>query len=433
MDITFIGAGYVGLVSGIMMSHLGHNVTCIDTDQDKILALQLGMLPIYEPGLSEYLVSGLKSARLQFTSRYDQKLSSTSAIFITVGTPPLASGAADLSNIFAAIDQLRPWINQNCLIIIKSTVPPGTASQLIEYLAASNCQAQIASNPEFLREGSAVEDFLRPDRIVIGTNQLRSRHLLREIYAPLIADKIAVVSTDLQTSELIKYVSNAFLATKIAFINEMANLCEKIDADIEQVSKGVGLDSRISQKCLQAGPGFGGSCFPKDVMALSSLAQTHQVDCQIVTAVIRANQRRPADMVNKIQLILGGLNHRTLAVLGLTFKAGTDDLRSSPALEIIRLLQLQKARVIAYDPAGMTQAKQFIPGLEYASSALQACTGADALIITTEWPEFTKLDFRTIHDYLKSPIIIDLRNLLDADQLTKQGFQYHSIGRRYAL
>lgn len=434
MNITFVGIGYVGLVSAVMMSHLGHNITCIDTDQEKILALKKGIFPIYEPGLDEYLISSIKADRLQFVDKYDQQLSNVAAVFITVGTPPLPSGEADLSYIFTVIDNLKQFISKDCTIVIKSTVPPGTSNKLIKYLAASNPDVQLASNPEFLREGLAVEDFINPDRIIVGTNKVTAARVLEEIYAPLIAKNIPFVSTNLTTAELIKYASNAFLATKIAFINEMANLCEEIDANIEQLSQGVGLDSRIGEKFLQVSPGFGGSCFPKDILALSALAKKYRSDCQVIDAVISANRRRPSDMVYKITSVFGtSLANKTLAVLGLTFKAGTDDLRSSPALEIIKLLKDSGANVIAYDPIGMTQAPQYIEDLQCATSAIEACSNADGVIIATEWPEFKELDFGNLYNVLRSPIIIDLRNILDPNKLKHKGFKYYSIGRKYEV
>ena len=340
MNITHIGIGYVGLVSAVMMSHLGHHVTCIDTDQAKILALKDGVLPIYEPGLDKYLLSSIDSGRLKFIDKYDEQLSNSAAVFITVGTPPLPSGEADLSYIFAVIDNLKQFISKECIIVVKSTVPPGTSNKLAKYLATSNPEVQVASNPEFLREGSAVEDFLNPDRIIIGSNESKTTIILEEIYAPLIAKNIPFVRTNVVTAELIKYASNAFLATKIAVINEMANVCEKIDDSIEQLSYGMGVDSRIGEKFLQVSPGFGGSCFPKDILALSLLTKKYGSECQVIDAVIRANTRRPSDMVDKIISVFDtSLSNKTLAVLGLTFKAGTDDLRCSPALEIIKLLK----------------------------------------------------------------------------------------------
>jgi len=433
MNLTFIGTGYVGLVSGVMMSHIGHNVTCLDTDTFKITQLKEGILPIYEPTLDQYLLTNLQEKRLKFVDHYDGDLHHADAIFITLGTPSLPSGEADLRYIFAAIDNVCKFVNKDCILVIKSTVPPGTANQLLNYLSNKNLRFNIASNPEFLREGCAVNDFLNPDRIVIGTNNEKATNILREIYKPIISNNIPLVSCDLVTSELIKYASNAFLATKIAFINEMANLCEKINANVEQLSFGIGLDHRIGAEFLKAGPGFGGSCFPKDILALSMIAKNHQSDCKLVDAVISANKQRPQYLVDRIANILGIVQGKAIAVLGLTFKAGTDDVRSSPAIEIIKLLQAKGANVIAFDPVGMNNSAKDLKNIKYADSISEACKDADAIVITTEWMEFKTLDFTNIVAPLKLPIIIDLRNILDSNKLKQKGFKYYSIGQNHEI
>ncbi len=433
MNITFIGIGYVGLVSSVMLSYLGHNVSCLDTDRNKIANLKKGILPIYEPGLDKYLSYCLARGRLKFLENYNEHIQTSTAIFITVGTPTLPSQRADLQYVFDAVDNIVK-LDSSPTIIIKSTVPPGTTDFIAHYIAKKKLLSKVASNPEFLREGTAVEDFLRPDRIVIGTSDKETSDLLKEIYAPLLAEGIHLISTDPTTSELIKYASNAFLATKIAFINEMANLCEEIEANIDHLSLGMGLDKRIGNSFLKAGPGFGGSCFPKDILALSQLAKDHHSDSLVLDAVINANQKRPLDMVKRIKSILdGSLSGKTIAVLGLAFKAGTDDLRSSPAIEIIKLLQDEGANIKAYDPAGMKNIEQVltIDRLECTSSPEKSCYEVDAIIIATEWEEFKELEWDKIYNNSKSHIIIDLRNILNSSVIKAKGFKYYSIGHKY--
>ncbi|WPY00991.1 UDP-glucose/GDP-mannose dehydrogenase family protein [Candidatus Trichorickettsia mobilis] len=475
MDIAFIGVGYVGLVSGVMMSYLGHNVTCIDTDVFKIEQLQAGILPIYEPGLEEYFKEELYSGKLNFSTQYSA-VKKAEVIFITVGTPSLASGAADISGVLDAIHNIQDNINQDrpllklapveqvlgafgaqdrnvlnvhedpstkvttqlftgvefqnrsSVIVIKSTIPPGTCRNIDNALRIKGKQYHIASNPEFLREGCAVQDFLTPDRIVIGTNDDYAKQILTTLYQPLLARDIPFIWTDLATAELIKYAANSFLATKIAFINEMANICEKIDANITELSLGMGSDHRIGMEFLQAGPGFGGSCFPKDILALSQVAKNYDLDCLVLDATIKANNLRSHDMVKKICNIMGTkLLGQVFAIFGLTFKAGTDDIRDSPAIKIIQLLQAEGAIIRVYDP----QIFSPLAGIECINSAIEACVGADAIIITTEWPEFRELDFDIIYQQLKTPIIIDLRNILDVTHLQQKGFKYYAVGRHH--
>lgn len=470
MNITFIGTGYVGLVSGIMMSYLGHNVTCLDTDTQKIAQLKNNILPIYEPKLEPYLAPLIESGRLKFIDTYNSDLHASGAIFITVGTPPLPSGEADLQYIFRAIDSLSHWITQDCLIIIKSTVPPTTCNQIITYLHKKNLHFPVASNPEFLREGSAVDDFLNPDRIVIGTNSKAAEDLLREIYLPLTTKNAKIVSTDLVTAELTKYASNSFLATKIAFTNEMANLCEQTGANIKELTLAMGMDHRIGKECLNAGPGFGGSCFPKDLLALAQVAKNFHTECQIIESVINSNNQRPYEMVKKIYAIINNhsiakhiditqlqtsatlcghkgqlkgikynlpaeinFSNKIIAVLGLTFKAGTDDIRSSAAIKIIKILLDREARIQTFDPMGMLHTKKYLEALNYkniffAKAAFSACQNSDVILITTEWPEFTTLPWENVKTQAKNPIIIDLRNILDGDHLKSIGFSYHCIG-----
>ncbi|MGX6960146.1 MAG: UDP-glucose dehydrogenase family protein [Rickettsia endosymbiont of Pentastiridius leporinus] len=433
MNITFIGSGYVGLVSGIMMSYLGHNVTCLDLDETKITKLNNQILPLYEAELDGYFKKALAVGRLKFTNIYNEELKNSDAVFITVGTPSKESGAANLEYVYEAIDKISRYISKDCLIVIKSTTPPGSCNNIIDYLEGKNCAYNVATNPEFLREGTAVEDFLYPDRIVVGVNNKKSEALMKEIYMPLTDKGINLMVTDPVTSELIKYASNSFLATKIAFINEMADLCEKTGGNIKDLSKGIGLDQRIGEKFLNAGPGFGGSCFPKDLLALNSLASDYHTDGKILEAVIVSNKNRPNNMVNKISALLGGdLRGKNMTVLGLTYKAGTDDVRASPAMEIIKILLNKGACVKAFDPMGSENAEKVFKNqnLSYLDSADNACKSSDAVVIATEWSEFTKLNWQGVYDLVKSPIIIDLRNILDAEELEKIGFRYYAVGSK---
>ena len=428
MNITFIGAGYVGLVSGIMLAEFGHNVTCLDTNEAKIEGLKNGILPIYEPDLDQYLASNLAKGNLNFSSLYDEKLQQSSAVFITVWTPTLENGEADLSYIFDAINNLIPFINDECVIVIKSTVPPGTCRKIIDMLQARGLNHEVVSNPEFLREGSAITDFISPLRIVVGAKSQRAKSILGEIYEPLTSKGFPLINTDPATSELIKYASNAFLATKLAFINEIANLCEKIPANIEELTYAMGLDSRIGKEFLKAGPGFGGSCFPKDIRALSTIAKNCKTDFQVLDAVIASNKERSSFMVEKIKVALGTLSNKNIAALGLTFKANTDDIRSSPAINIIKLLLQESANITAFDPAGMDNAREILDKVKFANSEEEACKQADAVVILTEWEDFKNLDYKEIYNSMKNPVIIDLRNILKRDIIESIGFEYYSIG-----
>lgn len=428
MNITFIGAGYVGLVSGIMLAELGHNVTCLDINEAKIARLQSGALPIFEPGLDSYLKTNLTNGRLSFSSKYDEKLKKSTAIFIAVWTPTLENGEADLSYIFEAIDNLLPFINDECVIVIKSTVPPGTCQKLTNILAGRNLNYSVVSNPEFLREGSAISDFISPLRIVIGSTEERATQILAKIYEPLTSKGFTLINTDQSTAELIKYASNAFLATKLAFVNEMANLCEKIPADIKELTYAMGLDTRIGREFLKAGPGFGGSCFPKDILALSTIAKNYQTDFQVLDAVINSNKERPSFMIEKIKTALGDLNGKNIAILGLTFKANTDDIRSSPAIDIVKLLMQENAHITAFDPAGMENAREILSKVTFAGSAIETTENAEGLVILTEWEEFKNLNYANIYTKMKNPIIIDLRNILKPDIIRNIGFKYYSVG-----
>ncbi len=431
MRITFIGTGYVGLVSGVMLSHIGHNVTCLDVDENKIKMLQGKKAPIFEPGLNEYIDKYANTECLNFVYGYDDSIKDSECVFITVGTPPKNDGDADLSGVFSAVAEVCKYVNQDCIIVIKSTVPPGTCSAIQSFIINNGRRNPVVSNPEFLREGCAINDFLKPDRIVVGTESREALEIMRMVYVPIINDGIAIVETDLTTSELIKYASNTFLANKIAFINEMADLCETVGADIKTLARGVGLDKRIGESFLKAGPGFGGSCFPKDILALQKLAQKVDSDFLVLDAVIKANSNRPNAMIKKIISSIGGtIAGKKLAVLGLTYKAGTDDLRNSPAVELINKLQEFDALIVAYDPEGMANASKYFEKLECASSMMEAIEGADAIIIATEWEEFKAMNLVKVKALLKTPIIIDLRNILEPKDLEMHGFKYYSVGRK---
>lgn len=433
MNITFIGSGYVGLVSGVIMSYLGHNVTCLDNDETKISKLNKQILPIYETKLDEYFKKALEHSRLEFTSTYSDKLKNAEAVFITVGTPSKPSGEANLQYVYEVIDKISSYISKNCLIVIKSTVPPGSCNNIIGYLREKEFLFNVASNPEFLREGNAVEDFLYPNRIVIGVDNKKSEEILRKIYMPLIDKGANLVVTDLVTAELIKYGSNSFLATKIAFINEMANLCEKIGGNIKDLSEGIGLDKRIGTAFLKAGPGFGGSCFPKDILALNSIMKNNNINCRILEAVIKSNEERPTNMAERISNLLeGDLKDKNIAILGLTYKAGTDDVRTSPAIEIIKILLDKGAYIKAFDPMGIENARKILESenLFYLNSITEIFKLADIVVVTTEWSEFTKFEWQEIYDLMKTPIIVDLRNILEAEKLRKIGFKYYSLGSK---
>ncbi|GAB4162338.1 MAG: UDP-glucose/GDP-mannose dehydrogenase family protein [Rickettsiaceae bacterium] len=431
MKITFIGTGYVGLVSGVMMSHLGHSITCIDVDQTKISSLKAKKVPIFEPGLDEYVEKYANSNRLNFTNSYGSSLGDSECVFITVGTPQKDDGSADISSIFTAVEEVCKYISSECLLVIKSTVPPGTCAEVQNFVISKGYKNEVVSNPEFLREGSAIIDFMKPDRIVIGASSTRALDIMRKLYKPLIDNGVGIVETDLGTSELIKYAANAFLANKIAFINEMADLCEIVGADITKISEGIGLDKRIGKSFLNPGPGFGGSCFPKDILALQNLAKKVKSNFLVLDAVIKANSNRPANILQKIKTAVGNnLNGKKLAILGLTYKAGTDDLRSSPAIELINKLKESGADIIAYDPEGMINAHKYFQDLKCASSPIEAVRDTDAIIIVTEWDEFKLIDFAKAKSIMATPVIIDLRNILNYQQLKATGFRYYSIGRK---
>jgi UDPglucose 6-dehydrogenase len=431
MRIVMIGAGYVGLVSGACLSEFGHEVTCVDKDPARLRALQAGMVPIFEPGLDEVIAANVRAGRLSFAGDLSA-VARADAVFIAVGTPARrGDGHADLSYVFAAAEDIAHHIDGYTVIVTKSTVPVGTGRKVQEIIRATRPDADfdVASNPEFLREGSAIEDFRRPDRIVVGCASERAREVMREIYRPLFINETPMLFTGRESAELIKYASNAFLATKITFINEVADLCEQVGADVQEVARGVGLDKRIGPKFLHAGPGFGGSCFPKDTLAMLKTAQDHGVSSRIVESVVAVNDARKLMMADRIAAAFGGdLGGKTVAVLGLTFKPNTDDMRDAPSLAIVPALKAMGARVRAYDPEGMGQARAMME-IETCADAYEAMDGADGLVLLTEWNEFRALNLVRVSNLLKEPLIVDLRNIYSPGQMASYGFRYVSVGR----
>ena len=426
-----IGTGYVGLVSGACFSEFGHHVVCVDKDMSKIYALRAGRMPIFEPGLEEVVADSVKAGRLSFTGDLLGSVKDADAVFIAVGTPSRrGDGHADLSYVFAAAEEIAASLSGYTVIITKSTVPVGTGKRVEEIIRGIRPDAdfEVASNPEFLREGSAIEDFRRPDRVVCGTTSERAREVLRELYRPLFLNETPMLFTSRETSELIKYAANAFLATKITFINEMADICEAVGANVQDVARGIGLDGRIGSKFLHAGPGYGGSCFPKDTLALLKTAQDVGAPSRIVEAVANVNEMRKLRMAEKIEKAFGGVSGKTIAVLGLTFKPNTDDMRDAPSLVILPQLAKQGARIRAYDPEGMTEAKKYLD-VEMCPDANTALDGADGVVILTEWNDFRALDLKTAKRLLKRPLMVDLRNIYRPDEMAKAGFSYVSIGR----
>jgi len=434
MHLTIIGAGYVGLVTGACLADFGHTVTCIDTDSAKVARLRQGEIPIFEPGLDTMVKRNLAQGRLRFDTDASASVPDADAVFIAVGTPPTEGGAggADLSYVRGAIRGLAPFLSGYTVIITKSTVPVGLGDEIEAIIRTERPDAEVsvASNPEFLREGAAITDFKLPNRIVVGTNDERARAVLAEIYRPLFINEAPILFTDRRTAELIKYASNAYLATKITFINEMADLCEVVGADVQEVARGMGLDNRIGPKFLHAGPGYGGSCFPKDTTALVKTAEEHGVNLSIVSAVVAANRRRKESMAGRVVAALGGsAEGMTVAVLGLTFKPNTDDMRDAPSLDLVPRLQAAGARVRAFDPEGMAAAAALLPGLDMAGNPYECAAGADALVFVTEWEAFRALDLSRLRATMRQPLIVDLRNIYRPDEARAAGFVYRSIGR----
>ncbi|AAS14321.1 UDP-glucose 6-dehydrogenase [Wolbachia endosymbiont of Drosophila melanogaster] len=430
MYITIIGIGYVGLVSCAMLSEQGHNVDCIDINTKKIELLKLGKIPIYEPGLADYLENNIKLQRIRFFDSYSQINPNTEVVFVTVDTPSDSLGNANLQNVYNAVSEVSERVNQDCLIVIKSTVPPGTAENIYNYLSNKGYNFDLGVNPEFLKQGSAVSDFLYPDRIIIGVKTKLARAKLEVIYRSFIDKNIPLIVTDTVTAEMIKYASNAFLATKVAFINEMAGLCELLGADIDLLANSMGMDHRIGKEFLKAGPGFGGSCFPKDLSALIRLAEDHNVKLQILNSVKESNYNHITNIAKKVEYVLNGVQNKKIAIWGLTFKSGTDDVRNSPAIDIAQLLVNNKAKITAYDPMGMDNARQVLKDIEYADNAIGAARDAEALLLLTEWKEFKNQDFASLKSIMAAPNVFDFRNLLDSELLLRYGYHVYSLGKK---
>ena len=433
MHIAMIGTGYVGLVSAACFAEFGVEVTAVDSDQGKIARLQSGEMPIYEPGLDEVVARNTGAGRLTFTSDLRQALQDVDAVFIAVGTPSRrGDGHADLTYLFAAAEQIAQGLTGNSLVVTKSTVPVGTGRRLQQLFSRlrPDLTIEVASNPEFLREGSAIEDFMRPDRVVVGVESEQAQDVLERLYRPLNLIQTPIVFTSLETAELIKYATNSFLATKVTFINEMADLCERVGADVQAVAKGLGLDRRIGGKFLHPGPGFGGSCFPKDTMALLRIAEEANVPQRIVESVVAVNEGRKRNMVRRIIQACGGsVRGQTVAILGVTFKPNTDDIRDSPSLVIVPALQAEGAMVRAYDPEGMQSAAEVLPDVVWCDDAYAAADGADAMVVLTEWNQFRGLDLERVRGLLARPIVVDLRNIYEPGDMVALGFSYTSIGR----
>jgi UDPglucose 6-dehydrogenase len=437
MRIVVVGGGYVGLVSAACLADFGHDVICTDKDVKKIDALREGKIPIYEPGLNDLVLNNVKTGRLSFTTQIKEPVQDADAVFIAVGTPSRrGDGHADLSYVFAAAREVATFLNGFTVVITKSTVPVGTGDEVdrIIHDVRPNADVAVVSNPEFLREGAAIHDFKHPDRIVVGCQDVRAKKTMAEIYRPLSLNQVPILYTTRRTAELIKYAANAFLATKITFINEIADLCEKLGADVQQVARGMGLDNRIGSKFLHAGPGFGGSCFPKDLRALVKTAQDHDVPLRILEAVTAVNETRKRAMARKVSAVFSGsLRGKKVAVLGLTFKPNTDDMREAPSIALITALQDMGAELRAFDPAGMEQAKLVLENVTFCADAYACVEDADALVIATEWEQFRALDLTKIRDLMACPVLVDLRNIYNPEAVHHFGFAYVSIGRPFLM
>ncbi len=432
MNIALIGTGYVGLVSGACFAEYGVNVTCVDVDESKINRLNKGDIPIYEPGLEQLVEKNTKAGRLHFTTDLKSAVENSLVIFLAVGTPPMEDGSPDMSFYQGAAKNVAEAMNGYKVLVTKSTVPVGTGKWLREFVSQhlkTKTDFGVASNPEFLREGAAIDDFMRPDRVVIGSNENKAIEVMRELYRPLFLIETPIVITSLEAAELIKYAANAFLATKITFINEIANLCDAIGCDVHDVAKGMGMDNRIGRKFLHPGPGYGGSCFPKDTRAFTKVGDQYGIETSVVDAVIKSNDHQRLAMIPKIEKLVGNLKGKQICVLGLSFKPETDDMRESPAIDIIREMQKRGAKVRAFDPVAMNEAKHSLPDIEYARDEYEAITGSDALVIITEWNQFRALDMQRVKGLLNSPKIADLRNIYEPEDMRELGFDYVGVGR----
>jgi UDPglucose 6-dehydrogenase len=433
MRVAMIGTGYVGLVSGACFADFGHVVTCVDKDAAKIEKLKAGIMPIYEPGLDSLVANNVKEERLFFTTDPAEAIRDADAVFIAVGTPSRrGDGHADLSYVYGAAEEIAQLMDGFTVVVTKSTVPVGTGDEVEEIIRKARPDGDFAvvSNPEFLREGAAIKDFKIPDRVVVGTDDERARQVMKELYRPLFLNETPILFTARRTSELIKYAANAFLAVKITFINEMADLCEKVGANVQEVSRGIGLDGRIGSKFLNAGPGYGGSCFPKDTLALTKTANDYDSPVRIVDTVVEVNAARKKAMANKVISAMGGdVSGKTIGVLGLAFKQNTDDMRDAPSLDILPALQAAGAKIKAYDPEAMTEASHLLKDIEFSKNAYEAARDADALVIVTEWDQFRALDLDRIKTALKGNVVVDLRNIYSPEDMAAKGFAYTSIGR----
>jgi UDPglucose 6-dehydrogenase len=431
MRVAMIGSGYVGLVSGACFADFGHEVTCVDKDKGKIDALKGGVVPIYEPGLTEMVAANAKAGRLSFTTDLAAAVKAADAVFIAVGTPSRrGDGHADLTYVYSAAREIASALDGFTVVVTKSTVPVGTGDEVERIIAETGAECAVVSNPEFLREGAAIQDFKHPDRIVVGTENERARAVMTELYRPLYLNRSPVMFTGRRTAELIKYAANAFLATKITFINEIADLAEKVGADVQEIARGIGLDNRIGSKFLHAGPGYGGSCFPKDTVALIKTGQDYGAPLRIVEAVAAVNDTRKRAMARKVSGALGGdIRGRTVAILGLTFKPNTDDMRDAPSIPLITALQDMGANVRGYDPVGMEQANGYLTGVTYCTDVYDCAKGASALVIVTEWEQFRALDFARLKAAMERPVLVDLRNIYQPEEIARHGFVYESIGR----
>lgn len=432
MHIAVIGTGYVGLVTGACFAEFGVEVTCVDVDENKIARLNEGTIPIYEPGLDKIVEKNTKAGRLHFTTDVKSAVEQALVIFLAVGTPPKEDGSPDMSFYQSVAKDIADFMNGYKVLVTKSTVPVGTGKWLREFVKEHQkfkTNFGVASNPEFLREGAAIEDFMRPDRVVIGSNEEDAVAIMKDLYRPLYLIETPIVITSLEAAELIKYAANAFLATKISFINEIANLCDKIGCDVHDVARGMGMDKRIGGKFLHPGPGYGGSCFPKDTRALSTVAKQFGAESMIVDTVIEVNERQRRAMIPKIEKLLGNIDGKKIGVLGLSFKPETDDMRESPAIDIIKDLQAKGAKVKAFDPVAMEEAEKYLPDVEYASDEYDAIEGADVLVFLTEWNQFRALDMNRVKELLASPKIADLRNIYDPETMREMGFEYTGVGR----
>ncbi len=431
MRIAMIGTGYVGLVSGACFADFGHQVCCVDKDAGKIDGLNAGVMPIWEPGLEALVKSNVERGRLTFTTDLAAGVQGAEAVFIAVGTPARrGDGHADLTYVFDAVRELAKAVPPGTVLVTKSTVPVGTGDRIVEILAEEGAEGiSVASNPEFLREGAAIRDFKIPDRIVVGAQDEQAQEVLKEIYRPLFLNQAPILFTGRRTAELTKYAANAFLATKISFINEIANLCEAVDADVQDVARGIGLDNRIGPKFLHAGPGYGGSCFPKDTLALLQTAQEAGVEQQIVATVVKVNDERKDSMAERVERALGGVAGKRIAVLGLAFKPSTDDMREAPSIPLIRGLLERGAQVTAFDPVAQHQAEAMLEGITYGPDAYSAADGAEAVVVVTEWDEFRALDLETLAARMRGNVLVDLRNVWDPHEAERVGLNYIGVGR----